>query len=129
MVFNIFYFCSKSDCMEDNNNQLEFGGDIFSKAIKAGKRIYYIDVRSTKNKDLYITICESKRVFLEGHERPVYDKRKIHLYKEDFEKFAEALNDAINHVKVNHPEIFNFDIRHRNHHPGRNEDPEIDSSL
>ena len=115
--------------MEDNNNQLEFGGDIFSKAIKAGKRTYYIDVRSTKNKDMYITICESKRIFLEGHERPVYDKRKIHLYKEDFEKFSDALLEAINHVKVNHPEIFNFDIRYRNQQPNREGTPDSESSV
>lgn len=115
--------------MEDYNNQPEFGGGIFSKTIKAGKRIYYIDVRPTKNKDMYITICESKRIFLEGHERPVYDKRKIHLYKEDFEKFAEALNEAINHVKVNHPEVFNFDIRYRNQQNNPGNESESDSSF
>jgi ribosomal protein L31 len=101
--------------MEEGNNQLDHGGEIFSKAIKAGKRTYYVDVRSTKNKDMYITICESKKIFFEGHDKPVFDKRKIHIYKEDFDKISEALNEAINHVKVNHPEIFNFDIRYRNH--------------
>jgi hypothetical protein len=115
--------------MEDSNTQLEFNGGIFSKAIKAGKRTYYIDVRSTKNKDMYITICESKKIYLEGHERPVFDKRKIHLYKEDFDKFAESLLEAINHVKVNHPDVFNSDVRYRNHQPYRGEESDNNNSI
>ncbi len=115
--------------MEDGNNQLEINSGIFSRVIKAGKRTYYIDVRSTKKKDMYITICESKKIYLEGHERPVFDKRKIHLYKEDFDKFAESLLEAINHVKVNHPDIVNSDVRNRNHQPYRGEEPDNNNSI
>lgn len=97
--------------MEDSNNQKEFGNRIFSKVVKAGKRTYFIDVRNTRGNDLYLTICESKRMFIDGSDRPVFDKRKIHLYKEDFSKFAEALNEAIDHIRVNYPEIYNSENR------------------
>ena len=74
--------------------------ELFSKAIKAGKRTYFFDVKSTKNDEKYITITESKRRFDEGQQRFFYEKHKIFLYKEDFEKVAKGLNDAINYVET-----------------------------
>ena len=73
---------------------------LFSKAVKAGKRTYFFDVKSTKNDEKYITITESKRRFDEGLQRFFYEKHKIFLYKEDFEKVAKGLNDAINYVET-----------------------------
>ena len=74
--------------------------DVYSKPVRAGKRIYFFDVKATRgNKDFYLTITESKR----RQERDgnfVFDKHKIFLYKEDFEKFKEGLNDAIEYIKV-----------------------------
>ena len=73
--------------------------EVFSKAVKAGKRTYFFDVKSTKgNNDFYLTITESKRK-TEQDGRFTYDKHKIFLYKEDFEKFAEGLEDAVAVVK------------------------------
>jgi hypothetical protein len=70
--------------------------EIFTKRVRAGKRTYFFDVKSTKSeKDFYITITESKRV---GEEE--YEKHKIFLYKEDFEKFREALAETIGHVQT-----------------------------
>ncbi len=73
--------------------------DVFSKPVRAGKRTYFFDVKSTKdNSDFYLTITESKR----RQDRDgnfSYDKHKIFLYKEDFEKFKEGLDDVINYIK------------------------------
>lgn len=69
--------------------------EIFTKRVRAGKRTYFFDVKSTKSeKDFYITITESKRI---GEEE--YEKHKIFLYKEDFEKFRDALTETVDHVK------------------------------
>jgi hypothetical protein len=70
--------------------------EIFTKRVRAGKRTYFFDVKSTKSeKDYYITITESKRV---GDDE--YEKHKIFLYKEDFEKFREALAETVEHVQT-----------------------------
>ena len=75
------------------------GDEIYSKPVRAGKRTYFFDVKSTKgNNDFYLTITESKRR-MESDGRFSYDKHKIFLYKEDFEKFAEGLQDAVNDIK------------------------------
>lgn len=71
--------------------------EIFSKRVKAGKRTYFFDVKSTKSNDYYLTITESKRR-LQG-DTFVFEKHKIFLYKEDFGKFIEALQNAVDHVK------------------------------
>ena len=75
--------------------------DVFSKPVRAGKRTYFFDVKATKgNNDYYLTITESKR----KQERDgsfTYDKHKIFLYKEDFEKFQEGLKDVIEYIKKN----------------------------
>jgi hypothetical protein len=77
----------------DNNG---YKDEIFTKRVRAGKRTYFFDVKSTKSeKDFYITITESKRV---GEEE--YEKHKIFLYKEDFEKFREALAETIEQVQA-----------------------------
>lgn len=69
--------------------------EIFTKRVRAGKRTYFFDVKSTKSeKDFYITITESKRV---GEEE--YEKHKIFLYKEDFDKFREALEETVGNVQ------------------------------
>ena len=68
---------------------------LFSKVIKAGSRVYYIDVKKSKKEDLYITITESKRISAKDEDVPRYEKHKLFLYKEDFEKFKDALNEAI----------------------------------
>jgi lipopolysaccharide export LptBFGC system permease protein LptF len=73
---------------------------IYSKAIKAGKRIYYLDVKKSRNEDLFLAITESKKKVI-GHEDDVqvtYEKHKIFLYKEDFDKFIEGLQDVVGFI-------------------------------
>jgi hypothetical protein len=70
--------------------------EVYSEKIRAGKRTYFFDVRATRANDYYITITESKRRFNGGG----YDKHKIFLYKEDFNKFLNALNKTVDHVKT-----------------------------
>jgi len=67
--------------------------EVYSKAVRAGKRTYFFDVKATKGRDLYITMTESKKTFQDGRE--FYQKHKIFLYKEDFEKFADGFKDVI----------------------------------
>jgi len=70
--------------------------ELFTKRVRAGKRTYFFDVKSTKSeKDFYITITESKRV---GDDE--YEKHKIFLYKEDFDKFREALTESVGFVQT-----------------------------
>ena len=77
----------------DNNG---YKDEIFTKRVRAGKRTYFFDVKSTKSeKDFYITITESKRV---GEDE--YEKHKIFLYKEDFDKFKEALHETVDYVQT-----------------------------
>ncbi|MBR1872207.1 MAG: DUF3276 family protein [Bacteroidales bacterium] len=80
----------------DNN-----GEDVYSKPVRAGKRTYFFDVKSTKTgDDFFLTITESKRR-VEHDGRFSYDKHKIFLYKEDFEKFVEGLQEALAYIKTN----------------------------
>lgn len=72
--------------------------DIFSKPIKAGKRTYFFDVKATRGGDYYLTITESKRRIDESGKFH-YDKHKLFLYKEDFEKFSEGFDEAIRFIK------------------------------
>ena len=79
---------------------------IYSKRIRAGKRrTYFFDVRSTRGNDYYLTITESRKRFTgEG-----YDRHKIFLYKEDFNKFIKGLNEAVDYVKTDLMPDFDFD--------------------
>jgi hypothetical protein len=82
--------------VEENKNN---GRDeIYSEKVKAGKRTYFFDVKSTRSNDYYLTITESKKRFKE--DGFTYEKHKIFLYKEDFNKFLEALTNTVNHVKT-----------------------------
>lgn len=73
--------------------------EIYSKAVRAGKRTYFFDVKATRNSDYYLTITESKKRFdTEGGQN--FEKHKIFLYKEDFEKFAEGLDDVVAYIKT-----------------------------
>ncbi len=68
--------------------------DVYSKAVRAGKRTYFFDVKATRGNDLYITITESKKK-LRSDGTPSFEKHKIFLYKEDFEKFVDGLNETL----------------------------------
>ena len=74
--------------------------EIYSRPVRAGKRTYFFDVKSTKGEDLYLTITESKKRFRDDGTF-FYEKHKVFLYKEDFEKFTEGLNDALDFISTN----------------------------
>lgn len=77
---------------------------LYSKAVKAGKRIYYIDVKKDRHQEYYLSITESKRIHNgEDDLHPVFEKHKIFLYREDLEKFAEAFMAAADYTKRNAP--------------------------
>ena len=93
--------------MEENEMQNE-KEDLFSKAVRAGKRTYFFDVKTTKGDEKYLTITESKRRFDNDQNRFFFEKHKIFLYKEDFQKVSKALNDAINFIETGvYPEDYN----------------------
>ena len=74
---------------------------IFSKAIKAGKRIYYLDVKKSRSDDMFLTITESKKKVTGTNEdtQVIYEKHKIFLYKEDFDSFSKGLEEMIDFIK------------------------------
>lgn len=73
--------------------------EVFSKSVRAGKRTYFFDVKTTKANDYFLTITESKKRFDENGDFR-FDKHKIFLYKEDFEKFADGFEEAIDFIKA-----------------------------
>jgi len=82
--------------VEDNKDNGKV--EIYSQRVRAGKRTYFFDVKSTRSNDYYLTITESKRRYKDdGY---YYEKHKIFLYKEDFNKFVDALNITVDHVKT-----------------------------
>ena len=88
---------------ENNDKKLE---SIYSKRIRAGKRrTYFFDVRATRGNDYYLTITESRKRFDDNG----YDRHKVFLYKEDFNKFIKALNEAVDYVKTDLMPDFDFD--------------------
>jgi hypothetical protein len=78
---------------------------VYSRSVKAGKRIYYLDVKKARNEDLYLCITESKRKQTGESEPPQFEKHKVFLYKEDFAHFTEGLNDVIAFVQTQLGEI------------------------
>ncbi len=91
-----------SEDYDDANIQERSGEDVYSKQVRAGKRTYFFDVKATKGNDYYLTITESKRR-IERDGRFAYDKHKIFLYKEDFDKFVDSLEEMVKFIKANCP--------------------------
>jgi hypothetical protein len=81
---------------EHDHNERE---EIYSKAVRAGKRTYFFDVKATRGNDYYLTITESKKYFED--DKPFYKKHKLFLYKEDFDKFMEGLNETVDYIREN----------------------------
>jgi hypothetical protein len=96
---------------ENNEKRME---SVYSKRIRAGKRrTYFFDVRATRGNDYYITITESRKKFNEDG----YDRHKIFLYKEDFNKFLKALTEAVDYVKTDLMPDFDFDAYNHDQAP------------
>lgn len=101
---------------DNNDKKLE---SIYSKRIRAGKRrTYFFDVRTTRGNDYYLTITESRKRFDDNG----YDRHKIFLYKEDFNKFIRALGEAVDYVKTELMPDFNFDAFNHDEVAGDQED-------
>ncbi|MCB0400987.1 MAG: DUF3276 family protein [Flavobacteriales bacterium] len=84
---------------ENKNHENDSRDEVFSKAVRAGKRTYFFDVKSTRAEDYYLTITESKRRFNNETQKFFFEKHKLFLYKEDFEKFKAGLDEAIDKIK------------------------------
>ena len=100
---------------ENNDKKLE---SVYSKRIRAGKRrTYFFDVRATRGNDYYLTITESRKRFNDDG----YDRHKIFLYKEDFNKFIKALTEAVDYVKTELMPDFDFDAYNHDYAEGTEE--------
>jgi spore maturation protein CgeB len=100
---------------ENNDKKMD---SVYSKRIRAGKRrTYFFDVRSTRGNDYYLTITESRKRFNEDG----YDRHKIFLYKEDFNKFIKGLNEAVEFVKTDLMPDFDFDAFNHEYPDGESE--------
>lgn len=99
--------------------------EIHSKAVRAGKRTYFFDVKATRRNDYYLTITESKKRFNRDG-KFFYEKHKLFLYKEDFDKFADSLTEIIEYIRVANPqpiEIEEGDLKSRVNHEAHKENP------
>lgn len=86
-------------------SEFEGGEEVYSNAVRAGRRTYFFDVKATRNDDYFITITESRKK--QGKDGNFFfDKHKLYLYKEDFQKFSNGLEDVISFIKTNKPEFF-----------------------
>jgi hypothetical protein len=106
---------------DNNEKRME---SVYSKRIRAGKRrTYFFDVRATRGNDYYITITESRKKFNENG----YDRHKIFLYKEDFNKFLKALTEAVDYVKTDLMPDFDFDAYNHDQVEGAENEGEFTS--
>lgn len=97
-ILNEIYIVINQNIRIVEENKETGKNEIYSQRVRAGKRTYFFDVKATRSNDYYLTITESKRRYKEdGY---FYEKHKIFLYKEDFDKFIEALQTTIEHVKT-----------------------------
>lgn len=100
---------------ENNEKKMD---SVYSKRIRAGKRrTYFFDVRATRGNDYYLTITESRKRF----DNNGYDRHKIFLYKEDFNKFIKALGEAVDYVKTDLMPDFDFDAFNHEYNDGEGE--------
>ena len=107
---------------ENNDKKME---SIYSKRIRAGKRrTYFFDVRATRGNDYYLTITESRKRFNDNG----YDRHKIFLYKEDFNKFIKALTEAVDYVKTDLMPDFDFDAFNHDEFEGEMEGEEMNNN-
>lgn len=88
----------------------KFREEIYSKAVRAGKRTYFFDVKSTRRDEFYLTITESKKRF-EQDGNFHFEKHKIFLYKEDFEKFMDGLQEVISFIDQNQQDDYEIEIQ------------------
>lgn len=101
---------------------------VFSESVKAGKRIYYFDVKQSRNGEKYISITESKKIYDDGSDfqQVHFEKHKIFLYKEDYEKFMNALNKVLKIASEGEDGNIYFPHRENEHSEENEKDEQID---
>lgn len=105
--------------------------EIYSKAVRAGKRTYFFDVKTTRTEEKYLTITESKRKFSNEQGKFFYEKHKIFLYKEDFEKFVKGLTSTLNFIETGilpEPEPEELQDHHQESHFSNVDFEDLDAS-
>lgn len=85
---------------DHSNNSNGNREEVYTKIVRAGNRTYFFDVKETRKSDLYLTITESKKKFGKDG-KFFFEKHKIFLYKEDFDKFADGLKDSVSWIRAN----------------------------
>lgn len=107
---------------EIKNSESKFKQEIFSKVVRAGKRTYFFDVKATRADEYYLTITESKKKYSENG-KFFYEKHKVFLYKEDFEKFVENLQEVIDFIHEKQPvDTLNENVEVEEKKPEKNEE-------
>jgi len=89
----------------ENSESTKNREDMFSKAVRAGKRTYFFDVKATRQNEFFLTITESKKIFNQQTGKFSFEKHKIFLYREDFDKFKDALHEALNAIMSGQAEL------------------------
>lgn len=111
----------------DNTGRKE---EIFSLAIRAGKRTYFFDVKATRSDEYYLTITESKRKFNNEEGKFFYEKHKLFLYKEDFDKFQNGLQGVIEFIQTGKkPELPDLDSGSAVHQEPGNDPPDSHTDM
>ncbi len=112
--------------ISDVNDEKNSKEEIFTKVVRAGKRTYFFDVKATRKEDYYLTITESKkRMGKEG--KAFYEKHKIFLYKEDFDKFIDGLRIAVDYIGNGQTELKSTPVR-KGHEEEHQEEQVISST-
>ena len=88
---------------EERKSDSNFNKEIHSEIVRAGKRTYFFDVKTTRNDEYYLTITESKKRFGDNGKFH-FEKHKLFLYREDFDKFADGLQEVVNFIREKQPE-------------------------
>jgi hypothetical protein len=101
--------------MEELENKDRDREEIFSRSVRAGKRTYFFDVKATAGNEQYLTITESKRRFSNEQGKFIYEKHKLFLYREDFDKFFRGLNDTIEFIRTGKIPEMPFEDQEKDH--------------
>jgi len=101
--------------MEELENKDRDREEIFSRSVRAGKRTYFFDVKATAGNEQYLTITESKRRFSNEQGKFIYEKHKLFLYREDFDKFFRGLNDTIEFIRTGKIPEMPFEEQDKDH--------------
>lgn len=104
-MINLFNRTPKEEPSRVQREDREDKEIVFSKAVKAGKRVYYLDVKKDRRGDLFLSVTESKRKSVTEDGQFIFEKHKIFLYKEDFDKFEEAMTEVLSYMRQAMPAV------------------------